>query len=246
MRDLFADFDEEPFALASLGQVHRARTTDGEDVAVKVQHPGAAEAVEADLRAFGLVGPVLQRLAPGARRRCACSHELRERISDELDYEIEAQHQRRLERRFRGHPHVRLPRVHTGLSARRVLVTEYVDGLRTDEIAAPRRRRARPLRRDRLPVLLRSRCGVTASSRATRTRTTASSARTGGCACSTSACCATSTRTTATASATSSGRSPPPTRRASMTACRASAICPTRERSTRTRCSSTSRPPASG
>ena len=127
MRDLFADFDEEPFAVASLGQVHRARTTDGEDVAVKVQHPGTAEAVEADLRAFGLVGPVLQRLAPGLDAG-AVLHELRERISDELDYEIEAQHQRRLARRFRGHPHVRLPHVYTSLSARRVLVTEYVDG----------------------------------------------------------------------------------------------------------------------
>jgi hypothetical protein len=60
--------------------------------------------------------------------------EIRERISDELDYEIEAQHQRRLERMFRGHPHVRVPHVHTDLSARRVLVTEYVDGLRAGEI----------------------------------------------------------------------------------------------------------------
>jgi predicted unusual protein kinase regulating ubiquinone biosynthesis (AarF/ABC1/UbiB family) len=56
-----------------------------------------------------------------------CWPRIRERISDELDYELEA-HQRRLERLFRGHPHVRLPRVHTDLSTRRVLVTEYVEG----------------------------------------------------------------------------------------------------------------------
>jgi ABC1 atypical kinase-like domain len=62
-----------------------------------------------------------------------CWPRIRERISDELDYELEA-HQRRLERLFRGHPHVRLPRVHTDLSTRRVLVTEYVEGLRSDEI----------------------------------------------------------------------------------------------------------------
>jgi predicted unusual protein kinase regulating ubiquinone biosynthesis (AarF/ABC1/UbiB family) len=133
MRDLFDDFDEQPFAVASLGQVHRARTTDGNDVAVKVQRPGAAEAVEADLRAFGLAGPILQRLAPGLDAG-AVLHEIRELISDELDYEIEAQHQRRVERRFRRHPHVRVPHVHTSLSARRVLVTEYVDGLRADAI----------------------------------------------------------------------------------------------------------------
>jgi predicted unusual protein kinase regulating ubiquinone biosynthesis (AarF/ABC1/UbiB family) len=133
VRELFADFDEEPFAVASLGQVHRARTSDGEDVAVKVQHPGVADAVEADLRNLGLVGPLVKRLAP-AFDAGAVLDEIRERISDELDYELEAQHQRRLERLFRGHPHVRLPRVHTNLSTRRVLVTEYVEGPRADEI----------------------------------------------------------------------------------------------------------------
>ena len=131
--ELFAAVDEQPFALASLGQVHRARTSDGDDVAVKVQHPGVAEAVEGDLRDLGLVAPLVKRLAPGLDAGALLS-EIRERISDELDYEIEAQHQRRLERLFRGHPHVRLPRVRTDLSTRRVLVTEYVDGLRADEI----------------------------------------------------------------------------------------------------------------
>jgi hypothetical protein len=131
MRELFADFDEEPFAVASLGQVHRARTADGADVAVKVQHAGVAEAVEADLRSLGLVGPIITRLAPGLDAG-ALLDEIRERISDELDFEVEAQYQRRVERRFRGHPHVRLPRVYTALSARRVLVTEYVEGLRAD------------------------------------------------------------------------------------------------------------------
>ena len=59
---------------------------------------------------------------------------MRERICDELDYELEAQHQRRLERRFRGHPHVRVARVHTALSTRRVLVTDYLEGLGTPAI----------------------------------------------------------------------------------------------------------------
>ena len=133
VRELFADFEEEPFAIASLGQVHRARTLDGDDVAVKVQHPGAAEAIEADLRTVGVVSPILKRLAPGLDAGALLA-EIRERISDELDYEVEAQHQRRLERRFRDHPHVRLPRVHTHLSTRRVLVTEYVNGLGAGEI----------------------------------------------------------------------------------------------------------------
>jgi predicted unusual protein kinase regulating ubiquinone biosynthesis (AarF/ABC1/UbiB family) len=131
---LFEDVDETPFALASLGQVHRARTPDGDDVAIKVQHPGAAEAAEADLRNVGMVGPIVQRLAPGLDAGAVIA-EMRERISDELDYEVEAQHQRRLERMFRGHPHVRVPHVHTELTTRRVLVSEYVDGARGDEIS---------------------------------------------------------------------------------------------------------------
>ena len=134
VRELFSDFDEEPFALASLGQVHRARTDDGTQVAVKVQHPGVAEAIEADLRNLGLVGPILKRLAPGLDA-AALLAEVRELISDELDYELEAQHQRRLERRLRGHPHILVARVHTGLSTRRVLVTDYVEGLGAQEIA---------------------------------------------------------------------------------------------------------------
>jgi len=130
---LFDDVDERPFALSSLGQVHRARTCDGDDVAVKVQHAGAAQAVEADLRNLSLVGPILKGLAPGVDAGALLA-EIRERLSGELDYELEAQQQRRLERWFRGHPHVRLARVHTNLCGRRVLVTEYVDGLRTAEI----------------------------------------------------------------------------------------------------------------
>ena len=132
--ELFSDFEEEPFALASLGQVHRARTDDGVQVAVKVQHAGVAEAIEADLRNLGLVGPILRRLAPGIDAAAVLA-EVRELISDELDYELEAQHQRRLERRLRGHPHIRVARVHTGLSTRRVLVTDEVQGLGAPEIA---------------------------------------------------------------------------------------------------------------
>jgi predicted unusual protein kinase regulating ubiquinone biosynthesis (AarF/ABC1/UbiB family) len=131
---LFDDIDEEPFALASLGQVHKARTDDGEIVAVKVQHPGVAEAIEADLRNLGLVRPILGRLAPELDTTAVLA-EIRDRIADEIDYEMEGEHQRRLQRLLRDHPHVRVPRVHTELSARRVLVTEYVDGLRSDEIA---------------------------------------------------------------------------------------------------------------
>lgn len=133
LSSVFASFDEQAFAAASIGQVHRATTLDGDDVVVKVQYPGVAEAVETDLRNAMMLLPLVKRLAPGLDAK-ALADELRERISEELDYELEAQNQRRIERLFRGHPFVRVPRVHTDLSTRRVLVSEYVEGQRFEDV----------------------------------------------------------------------------------------------------------------
>jgi predicted unusual protein kinase regulating ubiquinone biosynthesis (AarF/ABC1/UbiB family) len=124
---VFSEFDERAFAAASIGQVHRARTIDGDDVAVKVQYPGVAEAVETDLRNAMLLVPLVKRLAPGLDAK-ALAMEMRERIAEELDYELEAQNQRRIARLNRDHPFIYVPRVFTDLSTRRVLVSEYVDG----------------------------------------------------------------------------------------------------------------------
>ena len=140
---VFSDFDERAFAAASIGQVHRATTVEGDDVVVKVQYPGVAEAVETDLRNAMLLLPLVKRLAPGLDAK-ALATELRERISEELDYELEAQNQRRIERLMRGHPFVRVPRVHTDLSTRRVLVSEYLEGERFEAV-----RRAEETERDR-------------------------------------------------------------------------------------------------
>jgi len=140
---VFSDFDERAFAAASIGQVHRARTLAGDDVVVKVQYPGVAEAVETDLRNAMLLLPLLRKLAPGLDARALLA-ELRERIAEELDYELEAQNQRRIERIMRGHPFVRVPRVDMALSTRRVLVSEYVEGERFEAV-----RRAEEAQRDR-------------------------------------------------------------------------------------------------
>ena len=129
----FADFDEEAFAAASIGQVHRARTRDGRTVAVKVQYPGMAEAVESDLRNLGLLLPLVKRLAPGLDT-AALSAELRERVGEELDYEIEAQNHRAMARAWRGHPLAHVPAVDTMLSSRRLLVTELLTGRRFEEV----------------------------------------------------------------------------------------------------------------
>src|SRR3954469_17280261 len=125
--DAFATIDPEPLAAASIGQVHRAVTRDGREVAVKVQYPGVAEAVEADLRNLGLLMPLVRRLAPRLDAKPLLA-ELRERVGEELDYELEAQHQRAVARAFRDHPFIRVPAVDTALSSRRVLVSELVRG----------------------------------------------------------------------------------------------------------------------
>src|SRR5918997_1145514 len=133
LTDVFAEFDEEAVAAASIGQVYRARLHDGRDVAVKVQYPGVAQAVRADLQNLGLIMRVAKRIAPGMDAK-AMSEEIRARIGDELDYELEAQNQRTLARIFRGHPFISVPEVVTSLSREKVLVSEYVTGLGFDAI----------------------------------------------------------------------------------------------------------------
>ncbi|HKJ35896.1 MAG TPA: AarF/ABC1/UbiB kinase family protein [Solirubrobacterales bacterium] len=132
--DHFAEFEREAFAAASIGQVHRARTHEGDEVAVKVQYPGVAEAVEIDLRNLHLILRLVKRMAPGLDAK-AVGGEIRERITEELDYELEAQNHRAIQRAYRGHPFVVVPRVHTGLSSRRVLTTTYLDGRRFEDVA---------------------------------------------------------------------------------------------------------------
>src|SRR3954453_10218881 len=126
---VFRDFDERAFAAASIGQVHRATTIDGDELAVKIQYPGVAEAVETDLRNAMVLLPLVKRLAPGLDAK-ALAAEMRERIAEELDYELEAQHQRRIARLLRGHPFVRVPRMDTSRGPRRVLVSDCVGGER--------------------------------------------------------------------------------------------------------------------
>jgi predicted unusual protein kinase regulating ubiquinone biosynthesis (AarF/ABC1/UbiB family) len=131
--ELFADVEEEAFAAASIGQVHRARLLDGQDVAVKIQYPGVAEALEADLRNAGTIVRLAKAIAPGLDPK-AIAKELRERVLEELDYEFEAQNQRTFARAYRDHPFIYVPDVYTRLSRRRVLVTEYVEGIGFEEV----------------------------------------------------------------------------------------------------------------
>jgi predicted unusual protein kinase regulating ubiquinone biosynthesis (AarF/ABC1/UbiB family) len=133
LEEIFAEFDTEPIAAASIGQVYRATLHDGRTVAVKVQYPGVAGAVRADLKNLGMIMRLLSRMAPGLDVQ-GIAQEIRLRIDEELDYELEAANQRAMARIFRGHPFVYVPDVVGSLSRERVMVSEFVTGTGFEEL----------------------------------------------------------------------------------------------------------------
>ncbi|MGI9003756.1 MAG: ABC1 kinase family protein [Pseudonocardia sp.] len=127
----FREFDEIPAAAASIGQVHRAVWHDGREVAVKVQYPGAEEALRSDLRQLSRMSRVMQPLVPGLEIKPLIA-ELRERMEEELDYRDEAENQRIFAAAFDGDDMVKVPRVVA--SAPRAMVTEWVAGRKLSDV----------------------------------------------------------------------------------------------------------------
>jgi predicted unusual protein kinase regulating ubiquinone biosynthesis (AarF/ABC1/UbiB family) len=130
-RARFREFDEVPAAAASIGQVHRAVWRDGRDVAVKVQYPGAEEALRSDLRQLSRMSRLIQPLVPGLEIK-PLINELRERMEEELDYRDEAENQRIFAAAFDGDDKVRVPRVVA--SAPKAMVTEWVTGRKLSDV----------------------------------------------------------------------------------------------------------------
>jgi len=130
---VFAEWDPVPIAAASIGQVHRALTHDGRAVAVKVQYPGVDEAIRGDLDNAGLLFGAMTLMFPGLDHGPLVA-ELRERIIEELDYELEADNQRLFADTYRDHPFIAVPAVLDELSTRRVLTSELATGARFAEV----------------------------------------------------------------------------------------------------------------
>jgi predicted unusual protein kinase regulating ubiquinone biosynthesis (AarF/ABC1/UbiB family) len=135
VESLFSSIEPDAIAAASIGQVHRGVLLDGREVAIKVQYPEIADALAADLEVASVLIRLGKTIAPGLDPSLVAG-ELRERVLEELDFELEAQQQRTFARAYRGHPFIFVPPVVTSLSRRRVLVSEWVDGLRFAEIIA--------------------------------------------------------------------------------------------------------------
>ncbi|MFJ1545377.1 ABC1 kinase family protein [Streptomyces sp. NPDC088246] len=146
-RELFLEFEDKPSAAASIGQVHRAVWHDGREVAVKVQYPGAGEALLSDLTQLSRFARLLGPLIPGMDIKPLIT-ELRDRVSEELDYEQEARSQRDHAEEFAADPDVAIPAVVH--QSDQVLVTEWMDGLPLADVIAE----GTPEQRDRAGQLL--------------------------------------------------------------------------------------------
>ena len=124
-RDNFTDFDDRPAAAASIGQVHAATWRDGRRVAVKIQYPGAGNAIIKDFTQLARVGRLFGVLMPGLDVK-PLLEELRDRVVEELDYELEAKSQQAFADAYEGDPDIYVPNVVTG--TQQVLVSEWMDG----------------------------------------------------------------------------------------------------------------------
>lgn len=139
----FARFETKAIAAASIGQVHRAVLPTGDRVAVKIQYPGVAEAIRADLANVGMMTRAITLLYP-ALDPAGLVDELRARLTEELDYGLEARNQRYFAALYDDHPYVRIPRVYDAYSTSRLLTSEFVEGRRfADVLGAPEAERSR-------------------------------------------------------------------------------------------------------
>ncbi|MGQ0742877.1 MAG: ABC1 kinase family protein [Acidimicrobiales bacterium] len=150
--ELFLDWDPVPVAAASIGQVHRAVMPDGRQVAVKVQYPGVDLSIKGDLDNAQLITGMMAAVAMRNMDVKAMVDELRGRMGDELDYRLEARCQQEFADRYRGHPFIHVPNVVAERSARRVITSDWVDGVSWAEFLA---RADRPARQRAAEILFR-------------------------------------------------------------------------------------------
>ncbi|MBW1775475.1 MAG: AarF/ABC1/UbiB kinase family protein, partial [Deltaproteobacteria bacterium] len=135
--DIFKDFEEAPLASASIGQVHRARLADGEEVVVKIQRPDIRKTVEVDLEIMLHLATLMERHLAGweIQRPTKIVEEFAQTLEKELDYTIEASHMERFAMQFLNDSNVYVPKVYRETSTGRILTMEYIDGIKASEIA---------------------------------------------------------------------------------------------------------------
>ena len=134
LHEIFTEFDTHPIASASIGQVHVARLRSGEKVAVKVQYPDIETIVSTDLRALKRISRLAGRLLPDWGWNVIYS-EIQKMVMSELDYRQEAEASATIAKNFAGRADVRIPRVVGDHSTARVLITQWMDGVKVGDVA---------------------------------------------------------------------------------------------------------------
>jgi ubiquinone biosynthesis protein len=135
--EVFTTFEKDPIASASIGQVHKAVTTDGDVVAVKVQRPGIRKIIEVDLEIMLHLATLMERHVEeiALHRPVKIVEEFTRVLEKEIDYQIEASNTQRVARQFLDDPNVYIPKVYTEISTTNILVTEFIDGIRVKQLA---------------------------------------------------------------------------------------------------------------
>jgi ubiquinone biosynthesis protein len=136
LEKIFSDFEEEPVAAASIGQVHRARTLDGEEVVVKVQRPGIHRIIEVDLEIMLHLATLMEKHVEGwdIQHPTQIVEEFAHTLEKELDYDIESANVEHFGMQFINNPTIYVPKIYREITTTRVLAMEYIDGIKASDI----------------------------------------------------------------------------------------------------------------
>ena len=136
VEEVFSHFDEQPLAAASIGQVHKAKTFDGQDVVVKVQRPGIQSTIQVDLEIMLHLAGLVEKHLEGwdIQRPSKIVEEFAQTLEKELDYSLEAAYMERFARQFEKEPSVHVPKVFHEASTSRVLTMECITGIKVSDI----------------------------------------------------------------------------------------------------------------
>ncbi len=134
--DRFLDFDYMPMAAASIGEVHRARTLDGRDLALKIQYPGVAKSINSDVDNVAALLRIVQ-LMPADLDFTDLIAEAKRQLHQEADYALEAEYLKRYRALVRDEPRFVVPRVHEDLTTKRILAMDYVEGIPLESLGEP-------------------------------------------------------------------------------------------------------------
>ncbi len=142
--DLFQSFEKQPMAAASIGQVHRATLLDGSEVVIKVQRPDIEKVIAVDLEILAHIALLMEQYLEEVQghRPTVIVEEFARSLAREIDYTVESSNIQRFARQFEGNPAIYVPAIYRDLSTERILVMEYVKGVKVSHVETLRQQGA--------------------------------------------------------------------------------------------------------